>query len=119
MSVKMKNIEQTMRTLRALRGWTQTQAAKKAGISLGTLRACERGVQGVSAGILAQVLEVYGVDLDQALRPSQDQLFRAVFPGFAEKHGIQDYEGEVAVEPPGRAKVPFGDLPVFGPKGRI
>ena len=83
MSVKLQNIEQTMRTLwqamrtlRALRECTQTQAA------------------------LAQVLEVYGVDL--ALRPSQDQLFRAVFPDFAEKHGIQDYEEEVADE-----KVPF------------
>jgi len=59
------NACEAMRAIRAARGLTQKQAAKKAGIDSGTIYRYERGETEPSQTIACSLADAYGVTLDQ------------------------------------------------------
>lgn len=72
----LQNMGESLRLARLRRRLQARQVAERAGMSLPTLRAIERGSEKVAMGAYAAVLQVLGLEKDLALVASNDPLGR-------------------------------------------
>jgi len=60
-ALALKALGEAVRRSRRRRRWTQEQLAKRIGASDRTIRQLERGMPSVTIGVLAAVLEIFGL----------------------------------------------------------
>lgn len=67
MNVIPDNMKVTLRIARELKGYTQTEAAEKIGISTDTLRNYERGKSYPDIPVLKKIEDIYGIKYDNII----------------------------------------------------
>ncbi len=72
----LQGLGENLRLARRRRGLTARQVSERAGMSLPTLRAVERGQPATTMGAYASVLRVLGLDKDLAAIAANDPLGR-------------------------------------------